>query len=256
MPIIIGSARHDENGKYVGGQAGDQLQESSTNDMIGEVSMQAMYKHKKIWLDFRLKDYNQSVQIAKQMIFACNNSNVGYDQGQRKDLWTYVKEHNIKSLDQVVEPVECDCSMLIRVIIYIVTGIDIGDFTTANEPGKLKESKLFEASFEYVSQETTPVYNGDILVTKIKGHTAVVVSGNPRPDRLNNSKNYYSKYTGTSGSIVDALATVGEKDTSKSHRAKIAVANNIVKKTSEYKGSAAQNMSLLSLLKSGKLIKA
>jgi hypothetical protein len=63
---------------------------------------------------------------------------------------------------------------------------------------------------------------------------------------------YYKKYTGKSDSIVDALAKVGETDTSKTHRAKIAAANGIT----GYKGSAAQNTQMLVLLKNGKLKKA
>ena len=93
----------------------------------------------------------------------------------------------------------------------------------------------------------TKLYNGDILVTKTKGHTVAVVSGNPRQ-----AVSYYPKYKGTSGSIVAALATVGEKDTSKAHRAKIAAANGI----KNYAYTAAQNLEMVNLLKKGKLIKA
>lgn len=66
------------------------------------------------------------------------------------------------------------------------------------------------------------------------------------------STSYYAKYTGTSSSLVTALAAVGETDTSYTHRKKIAVANGI----SNYSGKASQNTTLLNLLKSGKLIKA
>jgi len=66
------------------------------------------------------------------------------------------------------------------------------------------------------------------------------------------STSYYAKYTGTSSSLVTALAAVGEKDTSYTHRKKIAVANGI----SNYSGKASQNTTLLNLLKNGKLIKA
>ena len=52
----------------------------------------------------------------------------------------------------------------------------------------------------------TELFNGDVLVTKTKGHTVVVVSGNPR-----HGNTYYPKYEGTSGSIITALAAVGEK---------------------------------------------
>lgn len=63
---------------------------------------------------------------------------------------------------------------------------------------------------------------------------------------------YYPKYTGTSTSIVTALAGVGEKDTSKTHRTKIAKVNGIA----NYTGTAPQNTQMLNLLKQGKLIKA
>lgn len=67
-----------------------------------------------------------------------------------------------------------------------------------------------------------------------------------------NKLSYYPKYKGLAISIVDALSSVGVKDVSKTHRAKIAKANGI----KNYTGTAAQNLRLLKLLKNGKLIKA
>ena len=93
----------------------------------------------------------------------------------------------------------------------------------------------------------TELFDGDVLVTKTKGHTVVVVSGNPR-----RSASYYPKYSGASDSIITALAAVGEKDTSKAHRAKIAAANGIT----NYAYTVAQNLKMVNLLKNGKLIKA
>lgn len=61
---------------------------------------------------------------------------------------------------------------------------------------------------------------------------------------------YFKKYTGTSGSIVTALKSIGA-NSSYSYRQKIAKANGI----SGYIGSAAQNTKLLGLLKQGKLKK-
>ena len=46
MAILVGSARHDENGKYVNGVIGDNLQKG-IDDTAGEVSMQNMYVHSK-----------------------------------------------------------------------------------------------------------------------------------------------------------------------------------------------------------------
>ena len=61
---------------------------------------------------------------------------------------------------------------------------------------------------------------------------------------------YYKKYTGKSGSIVDALKAIGAKS-SFENRKKIAKANGI----KNYKGTATQNTKLLNLLKKGKLKK-
>lgn len=63
---------------------------------------------------------------------------------------------------------------------------------------------------------------------------------------------YYKKYTGKSGSIVDALASIGVKDTSLAARKKIAKLNGIT----NYSGTASQNTKLLKKLKKGKLIKS
>ena len=67
----------------------------------------------------------------------------------------------------------------------------------------------------------------------------------------NTSNIYYPSYTGTSLSIIDALKSVGEKDTSYNHRKQIAKTNGVL----EYKGSKQQNELLLSLLIIGKLLK-
>lgn len=62
---------------------------------------------------------------------------------------------------------------------------------------------------------------------------------------------YYSKYTGTSASFVDALKALGI-DSSFTNRTKIAAKNGIA----SYAGNSSQNTALLKLLKQGKLIKA
>lgn len=62
---------------------------------------------------------------------------------------------------------------------------------------------------------------------------------------------YYPKYTGTGWSIVDGLKAVGVKSPTLAVRKKIAEANGI----KNYKGSAIDNLKMLSLLKKGKLKK-
>ena len=65
-----------------------------------------------------------------------------------------------------------------------------------------------------------------------------------------NTSDYYPKYTGISNSISDALKSLGI-DNSKANRTAIASKNGIP----NYKGTSAQNIQLLTLLKQGKLLK-
>lgn len=172
--IMVGSARIDENGNATGGAAGDNLQKTSTGDTTGEVSMEPMYKHPQGWYILRPKNVDHAKKIASRMISACNNPNIGYDQGGRLGVVTNGIDTRVKT--------ECDCSSLARQCIREATGKDPGNFSTANEAAMLEATGLFEKRQAYVSQTSTPVYDGDILVTKTKGHTVVVVSGNARPE--------------------------------------------------------------------------
>ena len=172
MSIMVGSARIDERGNASGGAAGDQKQTSAKNDLTGEVSMQKMYSHSKGWYILRPKSAAHAVKMADLMKAACNNANIGYDQGNRLG----VVKHGIMTAVKT----ECDCSSLVREVVKEATGKDPGNFTTANEAASLEATGLFESKRSYVSQSATPVYDGDVLVTKTKGHTVIVVSGNAR----------------------------------------------------------------------------
>lgn len=193
MGIILGSARIDENGHASGGIVGDQKQNSNIHDTSGEVSMQPFYVHSKGWYVLRPKKSKDANRIACGMEISCNNKNLGYDQNNRLGVIKYGIETN--------EPTECDCSSLVRAVIYYATGIDVGNFTTSNEADILEKSGLFEKRFSYISNSSTPIYNGDVLVTKTKGHTVIVVSGNAREknetkeqtntENIKNDSNYY-----------------------------------------------------------------
>lgn len=229
MAVIIGSARHDEHGNcYSGGKAGDQTGQ--------EVSMQKFYVHKKGWRVLRAKSSEIANKLAEAMQIACNNSNIGYDQSERYGIIKYGINTEVKT--------ECDCSSLVRACIIYATGKDVGDFNTSNEQSVILESDLFDDMGSYHAGFV--LRNGDILVTRIKGHTVIVVGGAKK-----RKAKYYPKYTGNSGSIVEALKAVGEDDVSKEHRAEIAKKNGF----SNFKFTSEENSKMLSLLKKGKLKK-
>ena len=162
MALTIGHASLDEHGKIQGGSAGDQTGK--------EVCTRNYYMHSKGWYLLRPKDVAHATAIAEAMLRACNNNNIGYDQGNRLGIIKYGTKTTTKT--------ECDCSSLVRQCVIEGTGKDAGNFTTANEVSKLEATGLFEKAVAVTS--STVLYNGDILVTKTKGHTVIVVSGNPR----------------------------------------------------------------------------
>ena len=237
--VIIGSARMGENGSITGGKKGDQKQ-TGKDDYKGEVSLQKFYVHKKGWYILRPKSPEVANALAIAMYNACNNKNIGYNQSQRLDI--------MKTGTQTTVPTNCDCSSLVRKCILEASGKDVGNFTTYNEALILVKSALFREKERFTSNST--LYTGDVLVTCSKGHTVIVTKGKNRtitPEVVNAL--VYPAYKGNSKSIVTALQEVGEKDTSKTHRAKIAKANGI----SGYNGTAVENTKMLELLKKGLL---
>ena len=167
MAIKVGSARIDENGKVSGGTAGDQTGK--------EVSTQDYYLHSKGWYLIRPKSVEDANKLASAMLAACENNNIGYDQNERLGIITQIKKYG--SMAKIAVKTEADCGTLVRGC-CIEVGFDPGNFTTANEAAALTNTGKFESKVSVTS--STTLYNGDVLVTKTKGHTVIVVSGNPR----------------------------------------------------------------------------
>ena len=163
----IGSARIDERGKASGGKVGDQKQKASP-DYKGEVSMQNFYVSSKGWYILRAKNPEVASKIALTMTIACNNPNIGYNQARRLDI--------IKDGTHSAKPTSCDCSSLVRQCVR-ESGIEVGNFTTANEVSVLMATGHFE---KLTYKQGTALFLGDILVTCVKGHTVVVTSGATR----------------------------------------------------------------------------
>lgn len=166
--IVVGSARIDENGKISGGAAGDQTGK--------EVSTQAYYMHSKGWLCIRPKSVDVAEKLANAMISACNNNNIGYDQGNRYGVVNEVLAGT--KIANISKKTEADCSSLVRAC-CIEAGFDPGNFRTIDQPKFLDKTGKFNAAVKVT--EDTILYNGDILVTPVSGHTVIVVSGRPRP---------------------------------------------------------------------------
>ena len=167
--VYIGNAVHDENGKAKGGAAGDQTGR--------EVLVQKWYKSPKTWRVFRPKPKADAEKIAAAMQAACDNPNIGYDQGS-PDRNTFYTEAAKVGFDpsRINTPCETDCSASVRVC-CAAAGIKLGNFNTVSEPGVLLKSGRFtEMVGKEYSDSSDLLCRGDILCTSIKGHTAVVLN--------------------------------------------------------------------------------
>lgn len=157
MAIYIGSARRDENGRYTGGKRGDQ----SGN----EVAVQVFYKHRKGWNVIRPKSIEKADMIGEMMYRACGNPNIGYSQSDRNDIYN-------KGIYTTI-PTNCDCSSLVCDILRTAYTPLIMNFSTATEITTIKSALPYD--FDYIEyKDGMELYVGDILVTKTKGHTAIV----------------------------------------------------------------------------------
>ena len=162
MAVRFGSARIDENGNISGGRPGDQTGK--------EVAIENGYIHGLGWIVLRPKSAADANGIANSMRRICENDNHGYSQANRYS--------GLKNGVASKTKDDLDCSSAVRLAIKDATGKDVGEFYTGNEKSVLLKSGLFtEVKFTSLSSLCV----GDVLVTKTKGHTVVVVEGVKRP---------------------------------------------------------------------------
>ena len=167
MAVKIGSARMGENGKITGGKPGDQTGR--------EVSTQHWYAHSKGWRVFRAKNAGVGHKIAECMEKICANDRIGYNQAQRGTLYAAVKGHGFDP-DALKIKVNTDCSAAVRVC-CCYAGITVGNFNTANEASYLLATGAFvELTGSEYTRSSDRLRKGDILVTRTKGHTVVVLT--------------------------------------------------------------------------------
>lgn len=164
---IFGSARIDENGNIYGGRPGDQTGK--------EVSTQEGYIHPKGWVVLRFKDYAKALKAAAFMKALCASPRVGYNQKKRGTLRAALLKIG-RDLKLLKEDVETDCSAAVREC-AASAGVDAPNFTTVNEVDVLMATGEFEKVTDAKHTQKTDYWlPGDILVTRTKGHTGIVLT--------------------------------------------------------------------------------
>ena len=200
MGVRVGSARSNENGGVNGGKAGDQTGR--------EVSTQPWYLHSKGWIVIRAKSPAVREAIAKNMEAACQNNNIGYCQGHRGTATAAAKPYDY-DLSKVNAAVETDCSELVRCCV-LYAGIHVNGFSTANEVTELEQTGQF-----YILEENKYckaadyLLRGDILVTKTKGHTVVVLDNGSKSSQTEVARKKDVSISGTYKTTADLNLRVG-----------------------------------------------
>ncbi len=167
--IKVGSARIDENGNISGGRAGDQTKR--------EVATEPYYSHPKGWYMLRAKDTEVAKKIAQAMREGCSNDNIGYSQSDRYGVITNLKVYG--RIAKIAVKTNADCSSLVRAC-CIQAGISAGDFNTSSEVSVLEKTGAFNKAVAVTLN--TKLQEGDILVTRTKGHTVIVTESDYKPE--------------------------------------------------------------------------
>ena len=164
MAVLIGSARSSYRNTSPGDQNGGR-----------EVSTEKYYVHSKGWVVLRAKDATAREKIAVAMERACANNDIGYDQSTRLTLFNNVKDFGFDPA-RTTKKVNTDCSALVRVCVHYA-GIEVDNFITSNEVSKLMATGAFEKFTDDAHCKSSDhLLRGDILDTRTKGHTVVVLN--------------------------------------------------------------------------------
>lgn len=176
------------------------------------------------------------ISLYKYMVKSCGANDVSPKDAKKGDLifFDWAGKKSVNNLHHVA----------------IVTGYSNGKITVIGG-NQGTNSTLYTRKVSYATYSINSKSVAKIV--RPKSHGSVTppkpVPSIIPPSIVNNST-YFKKYTGSSGSISDALKAIGATNTF-AYRKQIAAANGIA----NYSGTASQNTKLLNLLKQGKLKK-
>lgn len=199
MATYIAQASCDENGKYVGGQAGNQSGTELNTRQIWDNNWLTLV----VWKD--AKAANACATAASQ---AVSNMHIGYDQNERNTILPPAEAASYV-LSKITTDCECDCSSLASVcgiaagaaksIMY--AGNNLG--YTGNLAERLDQTGLVTVyrRLSY-SEILSKAQVGSILISS--GHAVIVVSGNA----ATGSSSSGSTVTVASGTIEELAQAV------------------------------------------------
>lgn len=165
----ISNTGHDENGKYHGGQAGDQG---------GEYTLRSWYNRP--WTTvLRYPDPAVANKIADLACAAALNNNIGYDQYERPTFWNALVKANYDPA-AIKTKCETDCTAsttaIVKAVGHLLDIKPLEDIPLDTYSGNMR-GRFARAGFDVLDQKkylTSPDYllPGDILL--YEGHHAAI----------------------------------------------------------------------------------
>ena len=173
--VMLASASKDENGRYTGGQKGDQTGK--------EVHILSWYNSAWDYV-LRPKTVNLAEKIARSAEAGCANDNIGYSQGARNTLYIEAQKVGL-DLSKITTPCDCDCSSFVS-ICCICAGLSPSIFyadgnmrTTWNmKEACEKTGQFLTLTGNQYTRQSNYLKRGDILLNS-NSHATIVLQDGP-----------------------------------------------------------------------------
>lgn len=178
--VKLASSSKDENGRYTGGQRGDQTSR--------EVYILDWYRSAWNYV-LRPKTQRLAENIARAAEAGCANDNIGYSQGARNTLYIEAQKVGL-DLSKITTPCDCDCSSFVS-ICCICAGLSPSIFyadgnmrTTYNMKQACEATGQFLvlSGNQYTGQKDY-LKRGDILLNS-NSHVTIVLSNGDQVEDL------------------------------------------------------------------------
>ena len=178
--VKLASSSKDENGRYTGGQRGDQTSK--------EVYILDWYRSAWNYV-LRPKTQRLAENIARAAEAGCANDNIGYSQGARNTLYIEAQKVGL-DLSKITTPCDCDCSSFVS-ICCICAGLSPSIFyadgnmrTTYNMKQACEATGQFLvlSGNQYTGQKDY-LKRGDILLNS-NSHVTIVLSNGDQVEDL------------------------------------------------------------------------
>lgn len=185
MQVKVGGAHGEKGHPELGDQAQTRVPDEATNG-AGEVSVNivsSVSALKSGWYpNYRVyRPVNPSIgtAIARTMIAACNNPNIGYSIAHRMDIFTYGVNAQV--------PCGCDCVSLVGFCIANATGDSSIGTSLSTISSNMVNSGVFKdmGPIGGFDDNTNKPCTGDVIVGPNKEHIEVIVQGASRAGGTN-----------------------------------------------------------------------